>query len=262
MDIKEALSTFTPVITIPFPQGVSFSLFGITMDALVINESIVVSWAVMGILITASILLTRKLQQIPQGPQVFLEAMVEFLNTFSKEHFGPKAPVYGPYIGTIFLFLFLCNGLPALTPLAIGALHLEPPFTIKPPTRDLNVTMAFGLMTILIVFFGGLRAQGLRGWVKRLLSPTPMMVPFNLLEYVIRPLSLALRLFGNMLGGFIIMLLVEGALPVPFVVPAFLSLYFDLFDGLIQAVVFTFLSSLFIAEAVEVEAHDTSIKGV
>ncbi|MDR2394139.1 MAG: F0F1 ATP synthase subunit A [Treponema sp.] len=251
MDIKTALGTFEPLISISFPEGFSISLFGVEVTALVINESILVSWVVMAILIIASVVLTRNLQQIPRGVQVFLEAAVDFLNTFAQEHFGKKAAVYGPYIGTIFLFLFLANSIPALSPLAIGALHIEPPFTIKPPTRDINVTAAFALLTILIVLIGGLRAQGFRGWCKQLISPTPMMLPFNLLEYLIRPLSLCLRLFGNMLGGYIIMLLVEGALPIPLVVPAFLSLYFDLFDGLIQAVVFTFLTSLFIAEAVE-----------
>ena len=80
-----------------------------------------------------------------------------------------------------------------------------------------------------------------------------MMLPFNLLEYIIRPLSLCLRLFGNILGGFIIMLLIEHALPIPLGIPAFLSLYFDFFDGLIQAVVFVFLTTLFIAEAVETD---------
>ncbi|MHB9291548.1 F-type H+-transporting ATPase subunit a [Hollandina sp. SP2] len=259
MDIKEALGSFTPFISVPFPEGFSISLLGMEVSALVINESVLVSWVVMAILIIASLLLTRNLQQIPRGPQVVLEGLVDFLNAFAREHFGKKAPVYGPYIGTIFLFLFFANSIPALSPVAIGALHIEPPFTIKPPTRDINVTAAFALLTILVVLIGGLRAQGFRGWGKQLLSPTPMMLPFNLLEYLIRPLSLALRLFGNMLGGFIIMLLVEGALPVPLVIPAFLSLYFDLFDGLIQAVVFTFLSCLFIAEAVA-EAEDTALK--
>ncbi|MDR2632068.1 MAG: F0F1 ATP synthase subunit A [Treponema sp.] len=255
MDIKTALTSFTPFITIPFPEGFSFSVFGSEVTALVINESILVSWVVMAILIIASLILTRTLRQIPRGPQVFLEAAVDFLNTFAQEHFGSRAKVYGPYIGTLFLFLFLANIIPALSPVAISALHIEPPFTIKPPTRDLNVTAALALLTILIVLIGGLRAQGLRCWGKRLLSPIPMMLPFNLLEYLIRPLSLCLRLFGNMLGGYIIMLLVEGALPIPLVVPAFLSLYFDLFDGLIQAVVFTFLTSLFIAEAVAEAEH-------
>jgi F-type H+-transporting ATPase subunit a len=81
------------------------------------------------------------------------------------------------------------------------------------------------------------------------------MLPFNLLEYLIKPLSLCLRLFGNVLGAYIIMRLIEGALdgvlhitvgiPVPF------SLYFDFFDGFIQALVFTFLTTLYVSEAVE-----------
>ncbi|MDR1302057.1 MAG: F0F1 ATP synthase subunit A [Treponema sp.] len=255
MDIKEALEAFKPVISIPFPEGFSISLFGSELTAFVINESILVSWGVMALLIIGSLILTRNLQQIPRGPQVILEALIGFLNTFSKEHFGKRAGVYGPYIGTIFLFLFAANSIPVISPLGIGLLHSEPPFTIKPPTRDINVTAAFALLTILLVLIGGLRAKGLRGWGKKLLSPAPMMLPFNLLEYLIRPLSLCLRLFGNILGGYIIMLLVEGALPIPLVVPAFLSLYFDLFDGLIQAVVFTFLTTLFIAEAVAEEEH-------
>ncbi|MDR1956225.1 MAG: F0F1 ATP synthase subunit A [Treponema sp.] len=253
MDITEALGTFKTLIAIPFPEGVSISFFGVPITAFTINESVLVSWVVMGILIIASVLLTRNLQAVPRGPQVILEALIGFLDSFSRERFGKRSQVYGPYIGTIFLFLFLANSIPMISPLAIGVLHGEPPFTIKPPTRDINVTAAFAVMTILIVLIGGLRAKGIRGWCKQLCSPTPMMLPFNLLEYVIRPLSLCLRLFGNILGGFIIMLLVEGALPIPVVIPAFLSLYFDVFDGLIQAVVFTFLTSLFVAEAVAEE---------
>jgi F-type H+-transporting ATPase subunit a len=75
------------------------------------------------------------------------------------------------------------------------------------------------------------------------------MLPFNLMEYLIKPLSLSLRLFGNILGAYIIMQLIEAVMPV--VMPPILGLYFDLFDGLIQAVVFSFLSTIYIAEAIE-----------
>jgi F-type H+-transporting ATPase subunit a len=207
----------------------------------------------MAILIIGSLLLTRKLKEVPRGAQVFLEWAIEFCNSFSKEHFGHKAKIYGPYIGTVFLFLLLANILPAISPMSLSIFGVEPPFVIKPPTRDINLTAALAIMSILIVFFGGLKARGPIGWLKNLLNPVPMMLPFNLLEYIIRPLSLCLRLFGNILGGFIIMLLVEQALPIPLIVPAALSVYFDFFDGLIQAVVFTFLTTLFVAEAVETE---------
>jgi F-type H+-transporting ATPase subunit a len=155
-------------------------------------------------------------------------------------------------MGTVFLFLLLANILPAISPMSIRVLGFEPPFIIKPPARDINFTAALAVLSILLVLFGGLRARGIRGWAGQLLKPVPMMLPFNILEYIVRPLSLCLRLFGNILGGYVIMLLIELALPVPALVPAFLSLYFDFFDGLIQAVVFTFLTTLFVGEAVEV----------
>jgi F-type H+-transporting ATPase subunit a len=253
MDIKESLEEFRIIFSIPLPKGVTFSFLGQTITSIDINETVFVSWVAMAILIIASLLLTRRMREVPRGAQVFLEWAIEFLNSFSKEHFGRRAKVYGPYIGTVFLFLLLANILPVFSPLGIALLGAEPPFTLKPPTRDINLTAAFALVSILLVLFGGLRARGIKGWARNLLHPVPMMLPFNLLEYVIRPVSLCLRLFGNILGGYIIMLLVEKALPVPIIVPAALSLYFDFFDGLIQAVVFTFLTTLFVAEAVQVE---------
>jgi F-type H+-transporting ATPase subunit a len=252
VNIRESLEEFKVIFSIPLPGNLSFSFFGQTVRSLDVTETVLISWVVMALLIGASLLLTRRLREVPRGPQVFLEWAVEFLNNFSREHFGRRAQVYGPYIGTVFLFLLLANIIPVLSPLAIGALGMEPPFVIRPPARDINLTAALALVSILLVLFGGLRARGLKGWAVNLLRPVPMMLPFNLLEYIIRPVSLCLRLFGNILGGYIIMLLVEYALPVPVVVPVALSLYFDFFDGLIQAVVFSFLTTLFVGEAVEV----------
>ncbi|MDR2738315.1 MAG: F0F1 ATP synthase subunit A [Treponema sp.] len=242
MDIKKSLEEFKIIFSIPFPGDKSID----------INETILISWVVMAVLIIAAFLLTRKMREVPRGPQIFLEWAMEFLNTFSREHFGRRAKVYGPYIGTIFLFLLLANIIPILSPMALPVFGIEPPVTIKPPTRDINLTAALAIMSILLVFFGGIRARGVGGWGKNLLKPVPMMLPFNILDYIIRPVSLCLRLFGNILGGFIIMLLIEHAMPIPVVIPVFASLYFDFFDGLIQAVIFTFLTTLFVAEAVEV----------
>jgi F-type H+-transporting ATPase subunit a len=250
MEIKESLEEFKTIISIPLSRPVH--ILGMELVSIDINETVIISWVVMGILIIASLVLTRKLKEVPRGAQAILELGIEFLDTFSKDRFGRRAKIYGPYIGTVFLFLLVANILPAVSPVAIPVFNMEPPFVIKPPTRDINLTAALALISILIVFFGGLRARGLKGWARNLLNPVPMMLPFNLLEYIIRPLSLCLRLFGNILGGYVIMLLIEHALPVPVVVPVFLSLYFDFFDGLIQAVVFTFLTTLFVAEAVEV----------
>ena len=87
------------------------------------------------------------------------------------------------------------------------------------------------------------------GWLHSFLEPIAIVTPFNILDLITRPLSLCMRLFGNVLGAFVIMKLIEQVLPV--VLPAVFSLYFDLFDGLLQAYVFVFLTSLYIKEAIE-----------
>ena len=121
-------------------------------------------------------------------------------------------------------------------------------FGIKPPTKDLNVTAALALMSICLIEYSGIHARGGKGFLKSLAAPTPIMTPMNILEIAIRPTSLCMRLFGNVLGAFVIMELIK--LVVPVFVPAIFSLYFDLFDGLIQTYVFVFLTSLFMKESI------------
>jgi F-type H+-transporting ATPase subunit a len=124
---------------------------------------------------------------------------------------------------------------------------------IRPPTRDINVTAALAVISILLVLVCGFAARGFGGWFKHLFHPVPMMLPFNIMEYGTRLISLALRLFGNVLGAYVLMHLIEGLFPL--VLPMVFSLYFDFFDGLIQAGIFVFLTSLYIAEAVKVHGE-------
>ena len=132
--------------------------------------------------------------------------------------------------------------------LYIGCSNLIGVFGIKPPTKDLNVTAALALMSIVLIEYAGIHARGGLGFLKSLAAPTPIMTPMNILEIAIRPTSLCMRLFGNVLGAFVIMELIK--LVVPVFVPAVFSLYFDLFDGLIQTYVFVFLTSLFMKESI------------
>ena len=119
----------------------------------------------------------------------------------------------------------------------------------KPPTKDMNVTAALALMSILLIEFAGIHKKGVRRWLKSFAEPIAIVAPINVLEVFIKPLSLCMRLFGNVIGAFVIMKLIEHilpwALPIPF------SMYFDVFDGLIQAYVFVFLTGLFIKEAID-----------
>lgn len=113
----------------------------------------------------------------------------------------------------------------------------------------MNVTVALAVMSIVLIEVSGIRQKGTKGWLKSFAEPMPIVLPINILEVFIKPLSLCMRLFGNVLGSFVIMELIK--IIIPPVLPAIFSCYFDIFDGLIQAYVFVFLTALFIKEATE-----------
>jgi F-type H+-transporting ATPase subunit a len=217
-----------------------------------ITETVIISWLVMFILIVISLALTCRLKEVPTGRQAILETAVEFLNNFAKNQFGSFSKYLGPYIGSLFLFLLLANIIGVVSPVEVKFFGREfiPPFMIRPPTRDINVTAAFAVISITLVLVCGFAARGFAGWFKQLLHPLPMMLPFNIMDYGTRLISLCLRLFGNILGGFVLMTMIEGLFPVA--LPMIFSLYFDFFDGLMQAGIFVFLTSLYISEAVKV----------
>ena len=106
-------------------------------------------------------------------------------------------------------------------------------------------------MSAFLIYGAQFRYRGLRGGLKQFAKPMPLLLPINLMEVAVRPLALCMRLFGNILGAFIIMEMLK--LLVPVVLPAVFSLYFDLFDGLIQTVVFVFLTTLFTGEGIKEE---------
>ena len=152
---------------------------------------------------------------------------------------GEEGKCYIPYLMSVGLFIGIAN--------VIGL------FGFKPPTKDLNCTIALALMSIILVEAAGIRAKGVKKWAKGFTQPVAIITPINILEIFIRPFSLCLRLFGNVLGAFVIMELIKAV--VPMVVPLVFSFYFDIFDGLIQAYVFVFLTSLYIKEAIELQAE-------
>jgi len=222
----------------------SIHVFGLEIP---ISDTVVTTWILMILLISVAWFGTRRLKEVPTGLQLALESLIGTIESLVRGSMGNHGKAYVPFLGTVALYLGTANILPFITPIA--AFGFEPPFALRPPTRDINVTTAFAVVIIMTVLISALRKKGPVGWAKSLVRPTPVMLPFNILEYFIRPLSLSLRLFGNILGAYIIMSLIEAVVPIG--VPPFLGLYFDLFDGLIQAVVFTFLSTIFIAEAIE-----------
>ena len=215
--LKEELNVDT-AFTLPIFGGID------------IPESIAVSWGIMAFLVIVSILLTRnlKVNHISKR-QAILETAVVTMDNFFKDLLGEAGKQYVPYLITVALYI-ACSNL-------IGIIGL------KPPTKDLNVTAALAIMSIVLIEYSGIHAKGGKRFVHSLAEP------MNILEIAIRPTSLCMRLFGNVLGAFVIMELIK--LVVPVFVPAIFSLYFDLFDGLIQTYVFVFLTSLFMKETME-----------
>ncbi|MBQ8688673.1 MAG: F0F1 ATP synthase subunit A [Ruminococcus sp.] len=209
---------------------------------IVIHESIVVMWCLMAVIMIAVLLMTRKLSVVPGKMQALLEGAVQFAYNFLEGNMGKAGRRYVPYLGSVLLFLGLSN--------IIGLVG----FGVKPPTKDINVTVAYALLSILLIEIAAFRGHGgVKGFFKSFLKPMPIMLPINIMEIVIRPLSLCMRLFGNVLGAFVVMKLIEHVCGL--IVPMVFSMYFDVFDGLIQAYVFVFLTSLFIAESIEEENH-------
>lgn len=234
----------------------SLHIFGLTIP---ISDSIIMMWIIMAVLIIGAFIFTRNLKTIPKGKQNFVEMIVEFINNLVKNNIGHHWRHFAPYLGTILLFLLVSNIASIFSIIPTGEELYEitglgffkdlPVFAVAPPTKDLNVTATMGAMTILLVLGSAIRFKGFFGWLKGLAKPSPIVLPFNILDYGTRCLSLSLRLFGNILAAFIVMELIYGVISP--VVPAVLSLYFDLFDGFLQAYIFVFLSSIYIAEAIE-----------
>lgn len=210
---------------------VAFSVLGIDF-----MESTVVSWIVMAALILLGFLLTRnlKVRDISKR-QAALEVCVTRLDSLVTGMVGEKGKCYVPFLITVLLFVSLSN--------MMGI------FGFKPPTKDLNVTIGLAVISIVLVQVAGIRAKGVKGWLHSFIEPVIVVAPFNLLDLITRPLSLCMRLFGNVLGAFVIMRLIEAV--VPAVIPMVASVYFDFFDGILQAYVFVFLTSVYIKEAVE-----------
>ena len=207
-----------------------------TIGGIGISESVAVTWIIMAVVLIASLLLTRNLKvENPGKRQLFLEHAITWLQGIGEGILGPEGRMYAPYLSAVLLYIGIAN--------LIGI------FGFKPPTKDMNVTAALALMSIVLIEFAGIHKKGAKRWLKSFAEPIALIAPINVLELVIKPLSLCMRLFGNVLGAFVIMKLIEHILPVG--LPVVFSAYFDIFDGLIQAYVFVFLTGLFIKEAVE-----------
>lgn len=209
------------------------------------GQVFITSWFVIGLLVIFSLLATRKVERIPSGLQNFMEYALEFIRDLAKGQIGEKEyRPWVPFVGTLFLFIFVSNWSGALVPWRV--IHL-PAGELAAPTNDINTTVALALLTSLAYFYAGLSRRGL-GYFARYIEPTPILLPINILEDFTKPLSLSFRLFGNILADelvvAVLVLLVPLFVPLPVMV-------LGLFTSAIQALIFATLAAVYIGEAIE-----------
>jgi F-type H+-transporting ATPase subunit a len=200
-----------------------------------VPQSVVVTWGIMAFIMILTLIFVRNLKIIPTGSQIYVETIVGFITGIFKGILGEEGKRYVPYMSTVLIYLGVAN--------LVGLVGLTP------PTKDLNVTAGLALMSIVLIEYSGIHKKGVKKYLKSFAEPMALLAPINVLELFIRPLSLAMRLFGNILGGFVVMELIKIVAPV--IVPIPFSFYFDVFDGIIQAYVFVFLTSLFMKDKME-----------
>src|SRR4028118_204681 len=162
------------------------------------GQVFITSWIVIALLVIASLAATRNMQRIPRGMQNFMEYALEFIRDLARNQLGEKEyRPWLPFIGTLFLFIFVSNWSGALVPWKL--IHL-PEGELAAPTNDINTTVALALLTSLAYFYAGLSKKGLIGYFAGYAQPTPILLPFRVLEDFTKPLSLSFRLFGNILA--------------------------------------------------------------
>lgn len=213
------------------------------------GQVFITSWFVIGLLLIVSFAATRQIQRVPTGTQNLMEYALEFIRDLAKTQIGEKEyRPWVPFVGTLFLFIFLSNWSGALVPWRLIKL---PEGELGAPTADINTTVAFALLTSLAYFYAGFRKKGL-GYFAHYVEPVSIMLPFKILEDFTKPLSLSFRLFGNILADELVVgvlvLLVPLFVPLPVMV-------LGLFTSAIQALIFATLAAAYIGEALEDHGH-------
>ncbi len=216
----------------------SFKLAG---NSFLFSDAVLVSWLVLPFLLLLAWWLGRKRDLLPVSPrQLVSESLVSILLDLCQNSGMSlvQAEKVVPFAGSIGIF--------------IAATNLAALFGLAPPAKNPAFPLALALLTIVYVIYMSISFVGLKGFGAALIYPRALLLPFKILDFLIKPISLSLRLFGNVFGAYILMEFVS--LIIPVLVPGLLGLWFDLADGILQAVIFTYLTASYIGEIVE-NAH-------
>ncbi|MFW6154501.1 MAG: F0F1 ATP synthase subunit A [Planctomycetota bacterium] len=204
-----------------------------------LNATIAFTWALMAVMVIGSYLLTRRLHTDATVPrwQALLEIVVETIRDQIREITRQPAGPYIPFIGTLFLFIALAN-----------TLTIIPGY--MPPTASLSTTAGLAICVFVAVPTYGMIAEGPKAYFRHYISPTPLMLPFNIMGELSRTLALAVRLFGNIMSGMKVVAIIVAI--APFIFPIFMQLL-GLLTGLVQAYIFAVLAAVYIASGIQVQ---------
>ena len=217
------------------PQ-ITLNLLG--LNVVLNTQTIIMTWIVMACLILFAYLATRKISFSPNPFQVIAELIVNAFYGLTRDALDEEmAKKYFPLICSLFMFLLLSNWLGV-----IPKLH--------EPTKDLNTPLGLGIMGFFIAHYSGIKAKGFKKYGKEYCEPIFFMIPLNVIGELAKVISISFRLFGNIMGGAIIILVVSH-LVYSLVLPPFLICFFGLFIGTIQAFVFTMLTLVYISVQVK-----------
>ncbi|HHV80434.1 MAG TPA: F0F1 ATP synthase subunit A [bacterium] len=207
---------------------VVFSILGIP-----VTDVVTTTWIVMAIIVFVGWILTRSLSTKTSKMQVLLESLIEFYENIAVQVMGEEGKKFVPLAISIGLFILFSNWIEV-----IPGFHA--------PTRDLSTTIALAIVAVSSTYIAGIRKKGLH-FFKKYIEPNPIFLPINILEELVRPVSLAFRLFGNVLGEEIVIAILVMIVPLILPIPMILL---GLFTGLIQAFIFSLLTLLYVAGAV------------
>lgn len=208
------------------------------------GQVLITSWVVIAFLLVLSLLGTRKIETIPASTQNFIEYVLEFIRDLTRNQIGENYRAWVPFVGTLFLFIFVSNWSGALIPWRIIIL---PHGELAAPTNDINTTVALALLTSLAYFYAGLKQKGIT-YFGKYIQPTPILLPINILEDFTKPLSLSFRLFGNILADELVVAVLVSLVPLVVPIP---MMFLGLFTSGIQALIFATLAAAYIGEALE-----------
>ena len=217
-----------------------FTFFEVNGQQFGLTTTHINTFIVMTILTLLGLYVRYRLKSFKMVPdskfQVMVETLVGIFSDFTSSTMGEKNRGFAYFYGPMFLFILLSNW--------TGLIGL------RPPTADIATTFALSLTTFFMIHGYGVKAQG-PGYFKGFLEPMPLLLPLNIIGELANPISLSFRLFGNILGGTIIMGLFYAMMPpvVKIGIPSILHLYFDVFAGALQTLIFVMLSMTFVSSA-------------